>query len=195
MRDLLVTAPNTEVRVVPQKDGRTDIGALKEMLTDDAASLYIQPAELLRASGGRARAVCRREGSGREVHPRRESDDPRRAAERTGNSARISCAATRSRSGCRWRSAGRMRASWHAIRRSCAGCRGASRGRQRTRTATARVRADPAGARAAHPTGEGVLQHLHQPRALRADRVDLPDLHGACGASTAVAESCVSKAH
>ena len=33
---------DTEVRVVPQKHGKTDLDALKTMLTDDAASLYIQ---------------------------------------------------------------------------------------------------------------------------------------------------------
>ena len=33
---------DTEVRVVPQKDGRTDLAALKEMLSGDAASLYVQ---------------------------------------------------------------------------------------------------------------------------------------------------------
>ncbi|MFH1879777.1 MAG: aminomethyl-transferring glycine dehydrogenase subunit GcvPA [Bacillota bacterium] len=33
---------DTEVRVAPLKDGRTDLNALKEMLTDDVASLYIQ---------------------------------------------------------------------------------------------------------------------------------------------------------
>ncbi len=36
-----------EVRAVPQKDGRTDIGALREMLTDDAACLYIQQPNFL----------------------------------------------------------------------------------------------------------------------------------------------------
>jgi len=33
---------NTEVRVVPQKNGRTDLIALQAMLTDDVASLYVQ---------------------------------------------------------------------------------------------------------------------------------------------------------
>ena len=33
---------NTEVRVVPQTDGRTDLNALKNMLTDDVACLYVQ---------------------------------------------------------------------------------------------------------------------------------------------------------
>lgn len=33
---------NTELRIVPQKDGKTDIDALKEMLTDDVASFYVQ---------------------------------------------------------------------------------------------------------------------------------------------------------
>ena len=33
---------DTEVRTVPQKDGLTDVDALKSLLTDDVASLYIQ---------------------------------------------------------------------------------------------------------------------------------------------------------
>jgi len=33
---------DTEVRVVPQKDGRTDINALKAMLTEDVSSLFVQ---------------------------------------------------------------------------------------------------------------------------------------------------------
>ena len=33
---------NNELRVVPCKDGKTDIAALKEMLTDDVASFYVQ---------------------------------------------------------------------------------------------------------------------------------------------------------
>ena len=33
---------NDELRVVPAKDGKTDLEALKQMLTDDVASVYIQ---------------------------------------------------------------------------------------------------------------------------------------------------------
>ena len=33
---------NDEVRVIPTKDGKTDMDALKEMLTDEVASVYIQ---------------------------------------------------------------------------------------------------------------------------------------------------------
>ncbi len=33
---------DTDVRVAPLKDGRTDLNALKSMLTDDVASLYVQ---------------------------------------------------------------------------------------------------------------------------------------------------------
>lgn len=33
---------NNELRVVPLKDGRTDLAALKEMLTEDVASFYVQ---------------------------------------------------------------------------------------------------------------------------------------------------------
>ena len=33
---------NDEVRVIPTKDGKTDMDALKEMLTEDVASVYIQ---------------------------------------------------------------------------------------------------------------------------------------------------------
>lgn len=33
---------NDELRIVPAKDGKTDMAALKEMLTDDVASFYVQ---------------------------------------------------------------------------------------------------------------------------------------------------------
>ena len=53
---------------------------------------------------------------------------------------------------------------------------GPDRGRDQGRRRQARVRADAADARAAHPPREGDLEHLHRAGAERARRRDLPEL-------------------
>ena len=75
---------DTDVRIVPLKDGRTDSDALKKHAGGRRGEPLYPAAQLLRAAGGRSRTVPSRKGRGCEVRTRRESDDAGTAAKRRG---------------------------------------------------------------------------------------------------------------
>ena len=110
----------------------------------------------------------------RRTAPCRSAWWPRRCRWRCSR-ARAPAAATSpsarpSRSACRSPSAARTSASWPPARSTSGRCPGASRARPWTsdgERAWVLTLVDP---RAAHPAGEGDLEHLHQPGAVRARR-------------------------
>ena len=72
---------------------------------------------------------------------------------------------------------------------------GPARRRHRGPGRQARLRADAADARAAHPPRQGDLEHLHQRRAVRADGDDLPGHARQAGAGAGRASCRPAKAH
>ena len=165
----------TEVVELPLRDGATDPDALAAAVDDDTGAVFLQQPNFLGAIEDLDALAARGQGHRRAAR-RRRRPDPAGPAQAAG---RIRRRPRRRGGAAAGQPPGLRRPVLRVLRRhrgAAAAHARAHRGRDHRRRRPARVRADAADARAAHPAREGDLEHLHRAGAQRAVRDGLPGL-------------------